>query len=175
MSLKPRQPVPELIVPTVQGNQWKLAEQQPPHFTLVVFYRGLHCPICKPYLRDLDRKLPEFQSRGVEAIAISSDTEERARRTQQEWELNALPVGYDLSIDNAREWGLYISTSRGKTSAGVEEPALFNEPGLFLVRPDGTLYAAAVQTMPFARPAFSEVLSAVDFVISKDYPARGEA
>ena len=26
----------------------------------------------------------------------------------------------------------------------------------------------------FARPHFRELLSAVDFVISKDYPARGE-
>jgi hypothetical protein len=23
---------------------------------MLVFYRGLHCPICKGYLRDLDRK-----------------------------------------------------------------------------------------------------------------------
>ena len=39
---------------------------------------------------------------------------------------------------------------------------------------DGTLYWSAIQTMPFARPQFRELLSAVDFVISKDYPARGE-
>ncbi len=68
-----------------------------------------------------------------------------------------------------------ISSSRGKTSVGVEEPALFSEPGVFLVRPDGTLYWASVQTMPFARPHFKEVLSALDFVIKADYPARGEA
>ena len=60
------------------------------------------------------------------------------------------------------------------TSAGVEEPALFSEPGLFLVRPDGILYFASVQTMPFARPHFSDILAALDFVIAKDYPARGE-
>jgi hypothetical protein len=73
-----------------------------------------------------------------------------------------------------RTWGLYISSSRGKTSAGVEEPALFTEPGLFLVRSDGTLYFASVQTMPFARPHFDEILQALDFVIANDYPARGE-
>ena len=49
-------------------------------------------------------------------------------------------VGYGLPLKDARAWGLYISTSRGKTSAGIEEPALFSEPGLFLVRPDSTLY-----------------------------------
>ena len=81
----------------------------------------------------------------------------------------------NLSIATGRAWGLYVSTGRGDTSIGIEEPALFTEPGLFLVRPDGTLYWAAVQTMPFARPGFADVLKALDFVIAKDYPARGEA
>ena len=85
-----------------------------------------------------------------------------------------LRFGYDLSLEKAREWGLYISTSRGKTSIGIEEPALFAEPGLFLINPDQTLYYMSVQTMPFVRPHFSELLSAVDFAIEKNYPARGE-
>ena len=59
-------------------------------------------------------------------------------------------------------------------SFGIEEPPLFSEPGVFLVRPDGTLYYGAVQTMPFARPQFQDLLGAVDVAISKNYPARGE-
>jgi len=43
-----------------------------------------------------------------------------------------------------------------------------------LVRPDRTLYFASVQTMPFARPHFTDILAALDFVIAKNYPARGE-
>lgn len=70
---------------------------------------------------------------------------------------------------------MYISTGRGKTSTGVEEPPRFAEPGIFLIRPDGSVYFAAVQTMPFARPHFSEILSALDFILKNDYPARGEA
>jgi hypothetical protein len=85
-----------------------------------------------------------------------------------------LRFGHDLTLAQARQWGLYISSSRGKTSIGIEEPALFSEPGVFLVRPDGTLYYGAVQTMPFARPHFDELLAAIDFAVSKDYPARGE-
>ena len=42
------------------------------------------------------------------------------------------------------------------------------------MRPDRTLYYGAVQTMPFARPHFDELLVAVDYAIEKDYPARGE-
>lgn len=81
---------------------------------------------------------------------------------------------YGLSLASAREWGLYISASTGTTSIGIEEPALFSEPAVYLVRPDGTLYYGNVQTMPFARPAFSDLVAAVDYAVKKNYPARGE-
>ena len=172
--LYPRAPVPGLEVATLDGDTWRLADQSPENFTMIVFYRGLHCPICSAYLRDLDRKLEEFKAQGVEVIAISGDDEERARQAKTDWKLENLTIGYGHDLDSAREWGLFISTSRGKTSTGFEEPALFAEPGLYLVRPDGTLYFGTVQTMPFARPSFGDILKAVAFVVDKDYPARGE-
>jgi len=64
--------------------------------------------------------------------------------------------------------------AEGKTSIGIEEPAQFSEPGLFLVKPDGTLYWANVSTMPFARPHFTEILQAIDFAVKNNYSARGE-
>jgi hypothetical protein len=85
-----------------------------------------------------------------------------------------LKFGFDLPLATARQWGLYISTSRGQTSIGIEEPELFSEPGVFLVQPEGTLYYGATQTMPFARPSFQDLLGAIDFAIAKNYPARGE-
>ncbi len=156
------------------GSKWVLAERRPERFTLIVFYRGLHCPICRRYLSELVKLEGDFRARGVEAIAISSDTEDRARSAATEWQLGNLAVGYGLDLGVARTWGLFISSGRGKTSAGVDEPAQFSEPGLFLVRADGTLYWSAIQTMPFARPRFEDMLSAVDVVIARDYPARGE-
>ena len=172
--IKPRQTVPELQVATLDGGTWSLSEQRPENFTMVVFYRGLHCPICGRYLRDLDRKIGDFAQRGVDVIMISTDDEERARQAMADWKLENVTVGYGLSLEAARAWGLYVSGGIGKTSVGIEEPALFNEPGLFVVRPDGTLYFGTVQTMPFARPSFREILGAIDFVVKNGYPARGE-
>jgi len=86
----------------------------------------------------------------------------------------SLRFGYSLPLTVAREWGLYISSSRGTSSINIEEPPLFSEPGIFLVQPDGSLYYGSVQTMPFARPLFSELLQAIDYAIAKNYPARGE-
>jgi peroxiredoxin len=175
MSLTPRKPVPSLGLDTVAGPRMTLADQNPDHFTMIVFYRGLHCPVCRRYVTELDGLLGEFQTRGVPVIVASSDTRERAEQTKLDWKLQHINLAYGLPLDEARTWGLYVSTSRGKTSAGIEEPPLFSEPGLFLVRPDGTLYWGNVSTMPFARPHFTEILSAIDFAVKNNYPARGEA
>lgn len=172
--LYPRQPVPDLEVSTVAGDDWTLGDDPPENFTMVVFYRGFHCPICSRYLADLASKLDDFAELGVDVIAVSTDDEERARRTRAEWKVEGLRIGYGLSLDEAREWGLFISNSRGKTSTGIVEPDRFAEPATYLVRPDGTLYFGSVQTMPFARPSFREILGAIDFVLANDYPARGE-
>jgi peroxiredoxin len=173
-TLMPREVVPALDVPLTTGGRYTLGAAPAAAFDLLVFYRGLHCPICTKYLLELERLEPEFRKRGVQAIALSSDGEDRARQMAEKVKASGVKFGFGLSLNTARQWGLYISTSRGKTSIGIDEPALFSEPGVFLIRPDGTLYYGAVQTMPFARPQFQDLLGAIDFAIAKDYPARGE-
>lgn len=174
IALLPRYPVPALNVALTTGGRFVLGASPGALFDLIVFYRGLHCPICTKYLLELERLEPEFRQRGVQVVAISSDDAQRAAEMAGKVKAAGVKFGYGLSLRSARQWGLYISTSRGKTSIGIEEPALFSEPGVFLVRPDGTLYYGSVQTMPFARPQFQDLLAAVDFAIAKDYPARGE-
>lgn len=171
--LKPREAMPQLNLTTLDGP-WSLQDQNPENFTLMVFYRGLHCPVCKTYMQELQKLKNDFAERGVTVIGVSSDTEERAQTAKDEWELPDLQIAYDLSVEDARALGLHRSAGRGKTSIGIEEPAEFSEPGLFMVRADGTLYWSNISTMPFARPHFREILGAIDFALKVDYPARGE-
>ena len=168
--LKPQAKVPDLTVKTVGGPDWILSEQSPEHFTFVFFYRGYHCPICRKYLGSIDRKLDELASLGINAVAISSDSKERATRSKEEWRIENLPIGYDLSIEEARTWGLYVSKA-----IKPDEPEIFSEPGLFIVRPDNELYAASIQSMPFTRPSIDELIAGFRYIIDNDYPGRGEA
>jgi len=174
LALTPRQPVPALNIPLVGGDRFVLGAAPGDTFDLIVFYRGLHCPICAKYLMELERLMPEFEKRGVNVIAVSSDSAERAEAMAEKIKAVQLKVGYAISLQSARQWGLYISASRGQTSIGIDEPALFSEPAVFIVRPDGTLYYGSTQTMPFARPQFQDLLAAIDFAVAKNYPARGE-
>lgn len=171
--LMPRKPTPDLSLPLVGGGRFTLSESQAERGAVICFYRGLHCPICARYLDELAKLTPEFEKRGVETVGVSADDAERAGAMAEKLS-SPLRIAYDLPLTEAKAWGLYISTSRGVTSIGIEEPALFSEPGLFMVGPDRALYYGSVQTMPFVRPHFSELLNALDFAIEKNYPARGE-
>ncbi len=164
----PGHPVPDLHLPTVDGARWKIAQSDPEHFTMVVFYRGLHCPICKDNLQELKQKLGEFEQRGVHSIAVSCDSEARAKQSYNDWGLAGLKVAYDLTPAEAKAWDLYVSASISDS-----EPQLFCEPGMFIVDKDKTLYWSSVQSMPFARPSYDDILNGLDFILKKNYPPRG--
>ena len=172
--LLPRQKTPSLELDTLDHGPFSLSTDMAERGVVICYYRGLHCPICAKQLIDLQKHVDEFAKRGVACIAVSSDGRERTQQMADKVGAGNLQFGYGMSLAKAREWGLYISASKGKTSVGIEEPTLFSEPGLFLVSPDQSLYYGSVQTMPFARPHFSELLGALDFAIANDSPARGE-
>ncbi len=165
----PKHPAPDLSFPLLSGDQWTLREQHPDQFTLVVFYRGLHCPICKKYLQQLEELLPEFNDRGGKVVAVSMDSDKRARLSRQKWELSELELGYSLNEEAAKNWGLYLSEA-----VKDGEPDLFSEPGVFLVKADNTVYYAAITSNPWGRPYLPSFVKAVDYIINNDYPARGE-
>jgi hypothetical protein len=109
--LRRRRPVPALDLPLVGGGRHVLGASPGTAFDLIVFCRGLHCPICAKSPLELERLAPEYARRGVQVV---------------------------------------------------------------IVRPDGTLYYRAVQTMPFARPSFQDLLGAIDFALAHAYAAHGE-
>jgi peroxiredoxin len=167
--IKPATSVPDLKLELTIGAQYDLAKQHPDNFTLVVFYRGKHCPMCRRQLEELGERLDDFTGHGINVVAVSMDDRERAMVVDGEWKTGDVPLAYGMSEEKAREWGLYISEGRDDT----DEPEMFCEPGLFLVRPDGTLHFASVQNAPFARPQLGDLLEGIEFVLEKDYPVRG--
>lgn len=168
MKLTPDTQAPALTVDTIGGGRFDLAAEKPDNFTMVVFYRGYHCPVCKAYLQKLSGLIDRCDDAGLSVIALSMDGGERASKSAEEWELPDLRLGYGLSEAAARSWGLYISKAIRETEADV-----FCEPGLFWIRPDGRLYLIDIANMPWARPDVEFLLSKVPFAVENKYPARG--
>jgi peroxiredoxin len=125
--LIPRTQVPKLTFPLVNGGTFDLEKENPKSFNLIVFYRGLHCPLCAMYTKELGSLLKDYQGKGVEVVVVSSDTKERAEEFATKVGFPELKFGYGLSLADAKQWGLYISEGIGKTSIGIEEPAKFSD------------------------------------------------
>jgi peroxiredoxin len=140
------------------GNDWQL----------VVVYRGLHCPLCKKYLAQLDGMTEKFNELGVEPVAVSGDPEAKAIAMVEEKTLS-LPVGYGLSIEQMAALGLFISDPRSPQE--TDQP--FPEPGLFVINEKGNVQILDVSNAPFARPDLEGVLGGIKFVRANDYPVRG--
>ena len=99
---------------------------------------------------------------------MSADPKEKAE-TEAADEKWRFPVGYDLSVDQMRTLGLYISEPRSPQE--TDRP--FPEPALFITNPEGKLQIVDVSNAPFARPELNAVLSGLKFVQEKHYPIRG--
>ncbi|MEM7043273.1 MAG: redoxin domain-containing protein [Pseudomonadota bacterium] len=167
-TLTPDTKTPDLTVDLVGGGRFDLALEKPEAFTMVVFYRGYHCPVCKGYLQKLNGLVGAYEDTGFSVVAVSMDGAERASKSAGEWELSNLRIGFGLSEAAARTWGLYISKAIKDAEADI-----FCEPGLFWIRPDGRLYLVDISNMPWARPDVEFLLSKVPFAIENKYPARG--
>jgi peroxiredoxin len=54
MTIYTNEAAPALTIPTLSGDTFTLSEQKPEIYTIVVFYRGLHCPICINQLKEIE-------------------------------------------------------------------------------------------------------------------------
>ncbi|MEM8964612.1 MAG: redoxin domain-containing protein, partial [Acidobacteriota bacterium] len=110
-TMMPRQAVPELSFPLVSGETFDLAVESIDNYLMVIVYRGLHCPVCKSYLRGLERQLADWTALGVSVVTVSADPQDRAQKSKEDWSLESLRIGYGLTEEQMRTWGLYVSNA----------------------------------------------------------------
>lgn len=164
----PGKKAPSLNIETISGNTWSLDKRLNKSKCMIVFYRGLHCPVCSVFLKQIESQLLEYKKSNTEVIAVSMDNKEKALKVKSDWSIKNLNIAYGLSEENARKWGLYISKSIKEA-----ESDLFCEPGLFIIKEDGTLYLANTSNMPWARPDLTDFPAKLIFAEENNYPVRG--
>lgn len=164
----PGKKAPSLNIETISGNTWSLDKRLNKSKCMIVFYRGLHCPVCSVFLKQIESQLLEYKKSNTEVIAVSMDNKEKALKVKSDWSIKNLNIAYGLSEENARKWGLYISKSIKEA-----ESDLFCEPGLFIIKEDGTVYLANTSNMPWARPDLTDFPAKLIFAEENNYPVRG--
>lgn len=157
---------PELSWPAIDGS--KIDPNAGEGWRLLIVYRGKHCPICTSYLNELEGMAEQFQNAGVSVMTVSADPVERAKG-QAESEGWRFPIGCELTPDEMRQIGLYVSTPRSPDE--TDRP--FAEPGTFAINPDGKLQIIDVSNAPFSRPPLKGLLQGLQYIQKNDYPVRG--
>lgn len=163
---------PDLNLKGLDGRSLKLGVplRENTEWLMIVVYRGKHCPICTKYLKSLNSKQNDFYNAGVDVLAISCDPEQKVRDHIDEMGIE-LNIGYDLSLEQARTLGLYISEPRSPKE--TDRP--FTEPGILVVNEESKLHVVDLANNPFVRPDLDLLLDGLKFIKNPEnnYPIRG--
>jgi len=138
------------------------------NWTLLVVYRGKHCPRCKKYLNILSGMLGQWTEAGFDVVVVSADTQEKAAADMAEFNWS-FDLGYGLTQEQMGQLGLYVSDPL----SDAETDRRFAEPGTYVIRPDGSLLLVAISNGPSARPELNELLDGMVFTKTKNRPPRG--
>lgn len=166
MPLKPGETFPALTWPAVDGGD--VSPMADDGWRILIVYRGKHCPICREYLKTLNAMLADFEKADFKVYTVSADPIEKAgiEAAEEDWRF---PVGHDLSVDQMRQLGLYVSTPRSPEE--TDRP--FAEPAAFVIDGEGKTHMVAVSNAAFARPELGMLLKGLTFVRDEKFPIRG--
>jgi peroxiredoxin len=163
---------PEIKVKTLSGEEITLGiPKNGATWQMVVVYRGKHCPLCTKYLAKIAEMKDSFLQAGVDIVAVSADTEEKAKAQALDNLGLTFDVAYDLSIEQMQELGVYISNPRSPQE--TDRP--FAEPAIFVVNEDFNLHVVDLSNNPFVRPDLDALLSGLNWIRNPEnnYPIRG--
>ena len=159
--------LPAFTVKDLDGNEIEVNNPSGKWMLLVV-YRGKHCGRCKMYLNILEEMQTQWSDAGFAILAVSADPASKVQQDIAEFGWT-FPIACDLQEVDMHRLGLYVSDPLTPDEADRR----FAEPGVFCLRPDGTVQIAAISNGPSARPDLAQLLDGMKFTIEHDKPARG--
>jgi peroxiredoxin len=135
--------MPHITVQTISGDSFTTGAST--GWQIIHIYRGKHCPLCRQFLTELNASLEEFTAVGVDFIAISADTQDRAvaQVAEEGWKFT---VGYGLTKEQMHTLGVYSTTPLPTEDVDHE----FAEPAFFIVNPEGMMHVISLTTAPSA-------------------------
>lgn len=107
-SLPPVGTAPGHLAPALEGtaaggDRFQLGRERA-RATVLVFYRGYHCGLCRERLRSLEAHRAAYQDAGARVVAVTLDPQEEVDRTRE-----ALGLGFPVvRVDTAvfAEWDI---------------------------------------------------------------------
>lgn len=153
--------VPNFTLPVANGEVYSFEEQQKADnsWHLIIFFRGSWCPVCVHDLTEMQENKGFFDSRNVEIVAISTDTQENLAKMTDELKLT-FPLLSDEGLQALKEYDVFYHGE----DAPYEDHGIHGEPAYFLVDENGKLLYQQRQTSPFGRPSATELRKVVQYI-----------
>ncbi len=157
--LKLNTQAPEFILPNIKGEKVSLSSQKG-KWIILVFYRGSWCPMCNIQMANFARDYPEFQEVNAESIVISTDTTEKAVKTQKKSH-SLFPILLDEKGKVARLYGVLVEKREWKDMPALmygKKAGTYAMPAVFIVDPQGALRYSYVGRSYTDRPSNKDLL-----------------
>ncbi|WP_379970422.1 peroxiredoxin family protein [Ectobacillus sp. sgz5001026] len=153
--------VPNFTLPAANGEVYSFEEQQKADSSwhLIIFFRGSWCPVCVHDLTEMQENKGFFDSRNVEIIAISTDTQENLAKMTDDLKLT-FPLLSDEGLQALKAYDVFYHGE----DAPYEDHGIHGEPAYFLVDENGKLLYQQRQTSPFGRPSATELRKVVQYI-----------
>ena len=160
--LQPEDKAPDFILPNIKGEKISLSSQKG-KWIVLVFYRGNWCPMCNTQIANLANDYPKFQEINAEIIAISTDTPEKAAKTQEKSH-SLFPILLDEKGEVVQLYGVLVEKREWKDMPALmhgKKTGTYAMPAVFIVDPQGVLRYSYVGRSFTDRPSNENLLKAL--------------
>lgn len=147
--------LPPINAPDQNGNPLSLSDLSGPNGLVLVLSRSFDwCPYCIAQLQDLVEVAPEFKEIGLGVATMTYDSFEHLQAAESDYG-TTFPMLRDEETRHFSAMGiLNTEYEPGSRAYGIPYP------GIFLLRPDGTIHAKFAEEDYRVRPAFDLVMEA---------------
>ena len=166
------QKIDSVEIVDIDGEPYQIRQAWSEKTALIVFYRGGWCPYCNFQLRELAKKHEQLEAAGLQVVAISADTADKAATTLAQFDI-PYPILSDpkliaheafnvvLQVDDERlEWykskGLFLKDWSGQEHNKVAVASAF------IVDRQGRVLFSHAPIDYATRPSIDQLLSVID-------------
>ncbi len=151
---------PEFTLPNIKGEKVSLSSQKG-KWIVLVFYRGSWCPMCNTQITHFATDYPKIQEANAEIIAISTDTPEKAVKTQKKSH-SSFPILLDEKGKVVQLYGVLVEKRERKDIPAFmhrKKAGTYAMPAVFIVDPEGVLRYSYVGSSFTDRPGNEDLLA----------------
>ena len=148
---------PDFKVKLINGEEVQARKPTPHDWNVILFYRGSWRPFCQMQLKSFQNGLEKLEAEGIEVLAASVDSLEKAKETAQQTGAT-FPIAYDLSVEDfAKATGAFYDEKPAHTAPYLQATG-------FVINPSGKVVLSVYSSGAIGRLGWQDVVGLVRYL-----------